>query len=122
MKIYVSHSSDYDYINKIYKPIRNSNFFKNDIVFLPHENENMHLNAKEIIPECDLVIAEASLPSTGQGIELGIASMLNKNILCIYEKGMKTSSALRFITSNFIEYNNIEDMLNKIEEFKIDLD
>ena len=73
--------------------------------------------AKEIISDSDLVIAEASLPATGQGIELGWADYATTPILCIYEKGSMISSSIKFITNNFIEYENVEDMINKINDF-----
>ena len=86
MKIYVSHSSSYDYINEIYNPIINSDISKTNTFFLPHENKNKITNTKDIIASYDLVIAEVSLPSTGQGIELGWASYANVHILCVYKK------------------------------------
>lgn len=117
MKIYISHSSQYDYINKIYKPIKESNLMKENVIFLPHDDNNKVINTKKIIKESDLIIAEVSEASTGQGIELGFADCFNRKILCIFESGTKISSALKFITNNFIEYNNSKDMIDKINEF-----
>ena len=115
MKIYISHSSEYDYINKIYNPIKSSNLIKSNIFFLPHEDKIV--NTKNIISKCDLVIAEVSLPSTGQGIELGWADYTKTPILCMYEKGTKISSSLKYITNEFIEYDSVEDMIKKIRDF-----
>ena len=117
MKIYISHSSKYDYASKIYNPIKNSNLIKSNTIFLPHEDKNKIVNTKDIISNYDLVIAEVSLPATGQGIELGWADYAKTPILCIFEKGAKISSSLKFITNNFIEYENINDMINKISNF-----
>ncbi len=117
MKIYISHSSKYDYTNKIYNPIKNSNLIQSNIFFLPHEDENKIRNTKEIISNYDLVIAEVSLPTTGQGIELGWADYAKTPILCIYEKGTQISSALKFITNQFIEYESTEDMVKKISDY-----
>lgn len=117
MKIYISHSSKYDYTNKIYNPIKNSNLSKSNIFFLPHENKNKVINTKDIISNCDLVIAEISLPATGQGIELGWADYAKIPILCIYKKGTDISSSLKFITNQFIEYENVEDMIEKVSNF-----
>ena len=116
MNIYISHSSNFDYINKLYNPIKNSNLFESHNFCFPHDN-NKAINTKEIILNSDLVIAEVSLPATGQGIELGWADYAETPILCIYEKGLKISSSLKFITNNFIEYKNVEDMINKINCF-----
>lgn len=117
MKIYVSHSSEYDYINKIYKPINRSVLNKSNTFYLPHENKNNIIDTKDLIGNCDLVIAEVSIPSTGQGIELGWASHSKTPIVCIYEKVAKISSSLKFITDKFIEYEDTEDMIEKIREF-----
>ncbi len=117
MKIYISHSSKYDYTSKIYNPIKNSNLIQSNIFFLPHEAENKIRNTKEIISNYDLVIAEVSLPTTGQGIELGWADYAKTPILCIYEKGTQISSALKFITNQFIEYESTEDMVKKLSDY-----
>lgn len=117
MKIYISHSSGYDYINKIYNPIINSDISKTNTFFFPHENKDKVSNTKDIISSYDLVIAEVSLPSTGQGIELGWASYANTAILCIYEKGAQISSSLKLITNQFTEYEDTKDMIDKISNF-----
>ncbi|MDR0978386.1 MAG: hypothetical protein LBL91_00290 [Lachnospiraceae bacterium] len=117
MKIYISHSSKYDYKNKIYNPIKNASLSKSNKFFFPHEQDSNMVNAKEIISSYDLVIAEVSLPSTGQGIELGWAEYTKTPILCIYEKNAEISSSLHLITDNFIEYGSSEDMIDKISNF-----
>lgn len=115
MKIYISHSSEYDYINKIYNPIKKSSLTENNNLVLTHESKIM--NTKEVISNSNLVIAEVSIPSTGQGIELGWANCSKVPIICIYEKGSKISSSLKFITDKFIEYENTNDMIEKIRQF-----
>lgn len=85
--------------------------------FLPHEEQNKIANTKEIISNSDLVIAEVTLTSTGQGIELGWADYSKTPILCIYEKRTQISSSLKFITDQFLEYENTEDMIKKISNF-----
>lgn len=117
MKIYISHSSKYDYINKIYNPIKKADLNKENIFFFPHDIKNKVINTKDIISKCDLVIAEVSLPATGQGIELGWADYSKTSILCIYEKGMEISTSLKFITNDFIEYENDKDMINAINNY-----
>jgi len=117
MKIYISHSSNFDYINKIYNPIKTSNLMLSNEFFFPHDTHENGIKTKDIIRDFDLVIAEVSLPTTGQGIELGWADYCDVPILCIYEKGSKISSSIRFLTDNVIEYNDTEDMLKKIDSF-----
>lgn len=116
MKIYISHSSQYDYRNKIYNPLKESDLAKFNKFFLPHDDENKIVNTKDIISNCDLFIAEISLSTMGQGIEIGWADYANIPILCICEKGTKISSSIKFITDKIIEYENTEDMVIKIAD------
>ena len=116
MKIYVSHSSKYDYMNKLYSPIKKSSLNKDNLFFFPHDNKEI-INTKDIIESYDLVLAEVSLSATGQGIELGWANYAHTPILCIYEKGKEISSSLKFITDDFIEYENNEDVIEKLENY-----
>lgn len=117
MKIYISHSSKYDYINKIYNPIKKSHLNQRNTFFFPHDDNNKVINTKDVISKYDLIIAEVSLPATGQGIELGWADYTKTSILCIYKKGVQISSSLKFITNDFIEYENNIDMINKIDNY-----
>ncbi len=82
-KIYISHSSKYDYINKIYNPIKKSNLNQENTFFFPHDDNNKVINTKDVISKYDLIIAEVSLPTTGQGTELGWADYAKTPILCI---------------------------------------
>lgn len=70
MKIFVAHSSMFDFINKLYIPLWGSRLNTLHDIFLPQENGHEEVT-KELIKSCDLVIAEVSMPSTGAGIELG---------------------------------------------------
>ena len=117
MNIYVSHSNDYDYQSKIYEPIKNSKLMDGNTFFFPHDEIGKNIKTKDIISYFDLVIAEVSLPSTGQGIELGWSDYAKTPILCMYERGVKITSSLKFITEHFIEYENMEDMVEKIQAF-----
>ena len=117
MNIYVAHSNKFDYVKKLYEPIRKSETLKKYNFFFPHDQANKLVKTKEIIKNYDLVIAEVSLPSIGLGIELGWADYSNIPILCVYEKGIKVGSSLKFITNNFMEYENTEDFITKLEHF-----
>ena len=116
MKIYISDSSKYDYKNKIYNPIKQSNLVRENTLFFPHD-DNKIVNTKEMIANYDLVIAEVTLPATGQGIELGWADYAKTPIVCLYEKGAKISSSLKFITKDLIEYESEIDMINQISKY-----
>jgi hypothetical protein len=113
MKIYVAHSSDFDYVNKLYRPLRESALNGEHDFFLPHENERSS-DTKELMRECDLLLADVSKPSTGEGIEIGRAEAIGLRIVCIYESGSKVSSSLKYVCNEFIEYTNPNDMITKI--------
>ena len=117
MKIYVAHSKKIDYEKNLYSPMKKSDICINNDVFFPHDEEGKNVKTKDIIKQSDLVIAEVSEPAVGLGIELGWADCFNTKILCIYKKGKNYSSSIKFITNNFIEYENQEDMISKIQEF-----
>ena len=112
MKIYVSHSSNFDYKTELYQPLRAMS--SEHTLFLPHADNTEGVLTRDVIPQHDLVVAEISLPSTGQGIELGWASDANVPIICLYRTGSSISSSLRFISSTFIEYVSPEDMVKKL--------
>ncbi len=116
MKILVTHSSEFDFRNKLYKPLRTSALNSKYELLLPQEREREKFS-KHTIKECVAVIAECSLPSTGQGIELGWASVYNIPIICIHEKGSKISSALHYVSDTFIEYSDKVEMIEKLQEY-----
>ena len=116
MKIFVSHSNDFDYQNGLYVPLRNSSLNNKHEIFLPHENEKS-VNTKDIIKDSDLIIAEVSYSATGLGIELGWADSFSKPIVCIYKEGNNTSNSLKSVTGEFISYSNSEDLVKKLVSF-----
>jgi len=66
--------------------------------------------------QCDLVLAEVSEASTGQGIELGWADSYNIPILCVYETGSTPSGSLKAVSDNIREYRNTEDLIELIKD------
>jgi nucleoside 2-deoxyribosyltransferase len=116
MKIYISHSGNYDYETGLYAPIKHSDLTKEHQLFLPHEAENADMSAKEELTRTDLLIAEVSYPSTGQGIEMGLASALHVPIVCLYKAGTEPSGSSRFVSDTIVAYERTDDMLAKIAE------
>jgi hypothetical protein len=114
MKIYVSHSSGYDYRKELYNPIKQSKLAGAHEFFFPHDGKAA--NTKKIIPNFDLILAEVSFPSTGQGIELGWADFSSVPIIGIYKKGCKPSSSVSFVADKITEYENADDMISKINK------
>jgi nucleoside 2-deoxyribosyltransferase len=116
MKIFMAHSSDFDFKNELYVPLRESELNKKHIIFLPQEN-GKKIITKEIIKDMDIIIAEVSYPSTGQGIELGWGDIFNIPIICIYKEDKKYSSSINKLTDKFIVYKNSEDLIEKLSIF-----
>ena len=116
MKIYVGHSKNLNYMDELYKPIREVEKEGNDKFYLPHEDSEDHCNSREFYSDIDLFIAEVSYPATGLGIELGISYLDEVPIVCISKKGLKVSSSLNFVTNKFYEYENNEDLKSLIRK------
>lgn len=104
MKIYITHSGSFDYLNELYAPIKESLAFKKHQIIFPHNKSTEPYSLLELIKTFDIVFAEVSFPSTGQGIELGWASYYGKRIVCFYRKGLKYSNSLKVISNEFVEY------------------
>ena len=113
MKLYLAHSSGYDYETLLYRPLKAALAGEYEL-FLPHEPNANGVNSKDIIPTCDVILAEVSLPSTGQGIELGWADTHNVPIVCFYKAGSNPSSSLRFISVSAVEYHTPEEMITEL--------
>jgi len=113
MKIYICHSTNFDFKKELYEPIKNSSLSKHEIIF-PHEQGSDFTNSKEIISTCDLIIAEVSHPSTGVGIELGWADKDKKRIILTYKKGSIISKSVNTVSDEMIEYEGEEDLIEKI--------
>lgn len=115
MNIYISHCGGvYDYEAELYAPIKESELAKTNDFFLPHEPENLDTDAVTELERMDVLVAEASFPSTGQGIELAQAKAAGVPIICFYKTGAKTSSSLRFVTDKIIEYADMPDFFAKL--------
>jgi len=106
-----------DYEALLYTPIVSSHLYGVYKFILPHHgNPDELFQTKGLFESgsCKLVLAETSLPSTGQGIELGWAELLAIPIICFYKQGFTVSSSLKCISLHFIEYKNTDDMVGKI--------
>lgn len=116
MKIYVSHSTIFDFKDELYKPLKEANL--NCEFMLPHDTSSAQYQVKELFDKkgCDMILAEVSFPSTGQGIELGWADDHGIPIVCFYKKGSTYSKALSIICSTFFEYTDSADLLEKIKK------
>ena len=114
MKIYVSHASSFDYRAELYAPLQ-AHLTEHEL-FLPHEKTNDAIDTKEALKNSDLIVAEVSYTSTGQGIELGWANDADVPIVCIHRHNTKPSSALKIVSNKFISYSSDNDLIEKLQE------
>lgn len=63
---------------------------------------------------CDLVVAEISSPATGQGIELGWASVFGIPIYSYYKKGADVSGSALAVSTKKSEYSTIEELIAQL--------
>lgn len=114
MKIYVSHSTNFDFKKELYTPLKK--IISPSLLILPHEKNHKPTFTKDIFAQkkCSFILAEVSYPSTGQGIELGWASLVDIPIVCIYKKTAAISSSLQLITSRYIPYKHISDIHDEV--------
>lgn len=117
MKIYVGHSTSYDFARELYQPLKYSVEWEKHIFILPHEFKKEPTFSKDVISNCDLVIAEVSYPSTGLGIELGWANVLGRDILCLFKNETRPSASLKIISSNFLSYSDSTDLIEKLDQW-----
>ncbi len=72
------------------------------------------------IKNCDVLIAEVSVPSHGVGYEIAFALGIGKPVLCIHEQGRKVS---KMITGNpdpallVKNYSNVEEAISQAVAF-----
>ncbi len=72
------------------------------------------------IKNCDVLIAEVSIPSHGVGYEIGFALNMGKPVLCLHQKERKVS---KMITGNpdhtltVQAYANVEDAISQARIF-----
>ncbi len=72
------------------------------------------------IKNCDVLIAEVSVPSHGVGYEIAFALGIGKPVLCIYQQGRKVS---KMITGNpdpallVKSYSNLEEAISLARGF-----
>jgi len=115
MKIFVSHATDFNFKDELYAPLRNSVLHQKHELILPHENEG-EVSTKDMIRDCDLVVAEVTHHSFDQGLELGWANEAYVTIICFYKSGTDLPKTLHEISDSITEYDSADNMIAKITE------
>lgn len=116
MKIYVGHSTNFDYQNELYAPLKSSRLWDKHEFVLPHDKTTEPFHSKKMIESCNLLIAEVSFPSTGLGIELGWAEVANVPVIAICREGCKPSSSIHVITDKILFYEGAESLIDSIAQ------
>jgi len=116
MKIYFGHSKSFDYKKELYEPIRNSSLNQGHEIIFPHEDDNVFIHFKEIIKNCDLMVAEVSYPATGLGIELGWVECFGKKVICVYRQGVKVSGSLKVVTDKVLAYKDCDGLIKALSK------
>lgn len=83
-----------------------SDTLENERVLTP---QNVYERDVNWIKNCDVLIAEVSVPSHGVGYEIGFALNIGKPVLCLYQKERKVS---KMITGNSDPALTIRDYVN----------
>lgn len=119
MKIYVSHSSKIDYQKDLYEPLRNSELAKVHEFLFPHERSLDLFPTRELFSKqgCDLVFAEVSFPSHGQGVELGWAYDDGIRIIMASKPDAKLSSVLPELCKEMLTYTDAADLIVKLYKY-----
>ena len=74
----------------------------------------------EWLEECDVLIADVTVPSLGVGFEVASAVDRQKPVLCIHQMGVALSAMIAGNTSKNIqvrEYSDTQSMIEIIDEF-----
>lgn len=67
------------------------------------------------INECDILIAEVTVPSLGVGYEIGYAESLNKRIICLYQNDESISAMIKGNNSiTHISYDDVDELITKL--------
>ncbi len=119
MRIYVTHSTSFDYIKELYLPIRQSDLNSQHDFILPHESSNEPYDSNSLFTtvQVDLVVAEVSYPSTGMGIEIGWADSCGIPIVCVHRSASKPSGSLKVVTDNIVGYSSNKELISVIEVY-----
>ncbi len=80
--------------------------------------EERYNRAFQTVKEADIIIGEQSRPSTGQGMEIREAAILNKHMIVVAKTWSKISGLVKGcpILKEIIYYENIEDLKSKLNK------
>lgn len=80
------------------------------------DKEKLILEQHHAIRESDFVVAEVTKPSHGVGMEIALARVLGKPVICFKKRGAHISNTIYSIANLVIEYKNVKDFIEKIKD------
>ena len=116
MKIYLVHSSKYNFREELYKPLQNSDLNKKHEIIYLYDRTDEPGSTKDLIKSCDLVVAEVSANSIACGIEIGWADSLDIPIIFIHKSDIEPSKFLPLLSTNIISYVGSEDLVDSLKK------
>jgi hypothetical protein len=115
MKIFIAHSSAYDFVNELYRPLKTSLLLAGEHELIFPMDDGRPGNSRSEVQACGLLIAEVSLPSTGMGMEIGWVDAVNIPIITIAKEGSAPSKALVYVTKDTHFYTSPESLVTLVE-------
>ncbi|MCD8494736.1 MAG: nucleoside 2-deoxyribosyltransferase [Candidatus Pacebacteria bacterium] len=114
MKIVITHATTFPFEQELYAPLMAADFFSEHEFLLPQRTGLAQQITEDMIRTADVVICEVSLPSTGQGIEIGWATAHKTPCVCIHKKDAHISGALQYVCDVIIPYRDTQDMVEQV--------
>jgi hypothetical protein len=116
MNIYVGHSSSINFEDRLYRPLEKSKISDRYNLVFPHKDDKQIFDSKRFLrEECDLFVAEVSEASTGLGIELGWADMLEVPVLAVHREKSEYSNSIKAVADEIEAYSGTDELINIIE-------
>lgn len=116
MKIYVGHSKSLAFKKDLYPVFHELGKELGHTFILPHENSDKAYPSKTILPTCDLMIADVSLPALGLGIEIGWANMMEVPIVFIHQKENEFSKSIQEVSTTILSYESPVELRQIVKE------
>lgn len=114
MKLFIAHASAFPYEEKVYAPVRGLCERDGHEAVFPQDGAYGPRNWRESITGADAFVLDASVPSTGAGIEAGWASAAGVPVIAVHEKGSVPSTVVAYIAAAIVEYDGPEDLSAKL--------
>ena len=115
--VYVAHSRSFNFKHELYKPLRESSLNKRFNIILPHEYSDGLYSSKHFFEhQCNIMLFEASYPTTGGGIELGWADVYKVPIIALYRKDVELKESVRALAMLSLPYDSSQHMISLLEK------